>query len=247
MDQALQLHQLLKDLFQWSMENKRYNLATHWAELGASCYKIFLKEIEFRDLMVITKGFSTTRQFRLLEVRASRIRENKATIQAIEEQLTQTGNTQFPSSSQGIDQASSPFPVEDKDTREKQDHLQPKEERVIPKEPKAVGFGERSTQEPEVVLNSSRISSPIHRNITPTQIEHNVVTPESNLNSDALWLQMSQYAEQTQKKLAELKEIHERMKKLTASMDKIVKALQEGHAQLSKASEETKKRLNLVF
>ncbi|MBW0575251.1 hypothetical protein O181_114966 [Austropuccinia psidii MF-1] len=30
-------------------------------------------------------------------------------------------------------------------------------------------------------------------------------------------------------------------------MDKIVKNLQEGHAQLSKASEETNKRLNLVF
>ncbi|MBW0489990.1 hypothetical protein O181_029705 [Austropuccinia psidii MF-1] len=36
MDQALQLHQLLKDLFQWSMENKRFNLASHWAELGTS-------------------------------------------------------------------------------------------------------------------------------------------------------------------------------------------------------------------
>ncbi|MBW0485845.1 hypothetical protein O181_025560 [Austropuccinia psidii MF-1] len=30
-------------------------------------------------------------------------------------------------------------------------------------------------------------------------------------------------------------------------MEKIVKALQEGHAQLSKASEETNKRLNIVF
>ncbi|MBW0586384.1 hypothetical protein O181_126099 [Austropuccinia psidii MF-1] len=37
------------------------------------------------------------------------------------------------------------------------------------------------------------------------------------------------------------------MKELTASKDKIVKTLQEGHAQLSKASEETNKRLNLVF
>ncbi|MBW0589710.1 hypothetical protein O181_129425 [Austropuccinia psidii MF-1] len=37
------------------------------------------------------------------------------------------------------------------------------------------------------------------------------------------------------------------MKELTASMDKIVKALQEGHAQLSKACEETNKRLNIVF
>ncbi|MBW0532745.1 hypothetical protein O181_072460 [Austropuccinia psidii MF-1] len=37
------------------------------------------------------------------------------------------------------------------------------------------------------------------------------------------------------------------MKELTASMDKIVKPLQEGHAQLRKASEETNKTLNLVF
>ncbi|MBW0559940.1 hypothetical protein O181_099655 [Austropuccinia psidii MF-1] len=58
---------------------------------------------------------------------------------------------------------------------------------------------------------------------------------------------MSQYAEKTQKKLSELEASHERMKRLTASMDKIVKPLQEGHSQLSKASEETNKRLNLVF
>ncbi|MBW0466427.1 hypothetical protein O181_006142 [Austropuccinia psidii MF-1] len=37
------------------------------------------------------------------------------------------------------------------------------------------------------------------------------------------------------------------MKTLTASMDKTVKNLQEGHAQLSKASAETNKRLNQVF
>ncbi|MBW0506158.1 hypothetical protein O181_045873 [Austropuccinia psidii MF-1] len=37
------------------------------------------------------------------------------------------------------------------------------------------------------------------------------------------------------------------MKPLTASMEKIFKTLQEGHAQLSKASEETNKRLNQVF
>ncbi|MBW0505218.1 hypothetical protein O181_044933 [Austropuccinia psidii MF-1] len=37
MDQVLQLHQLLKDLFQWSMENNRFNLESHWAELGESC------------------------------------------------------------------------------------------------------------------------------------------------------------------------------------------------------------------
>ncbi|MBW0538300.1 hypothetical protein O181_078015 [Austropuccinia psidii MF-1] len=120
---------------------------------------------------------------------------------------------------------------------QKQDLLQPEEERVRPHDPEAVEFGERSAQKPEVVVNNSRISSPINRNITPTQIAHNVATPESNLNSDALWLQMSQYAEKTQKQFAELETSHQRMKELTASMDKIVKTLQEGHAQLSKACE----------
>ncbi|MBW0496455.1 hypothetical protein O181_036170 [Austropuccinia psidii MF-1] len=110
---------------------------------------------------------------------------------------------------------------------QKQEHLQPEEERVIPYDPEAVGFGKRNAQEPE--------------------IEHNVVTPESNLNSNALWLQIPQFAEKTQKQFSELQASHERMKTLTASMDKIVEALQEGHAQLSKASEETNKRLNLVF
>ncbi|MBW0515204.1 hypothetical protein O181_054919 [Austropuccinia psidii MF-1] len=70
--------------------------------------KICLKEIDFKDLMVITKGWNPTRKFRLLEVRVNRIRENKATIQAIEEQLTQEGRTQIPSGSQGEGQNSSP-------------------------------------------------------------------------------------------------------------------------------------------
>ncbi|MBW0571213.1 hypothetical protein O181_110928 [Austropuccinia psidii MF-1] len=101
---------------------------------------------------------------------------------------------------------------------EKHNLFQSKEERVRPNDPEVVGSGDRSAQEPEVVVNHSRISSPINRNITPTQIEHNAVSPESNLNSDALWLQMSQYADEAS---------HERMKNLTASMDKIFKTLQE--------------------
>ncbi|MBW0478463.1 hypothetical protein O181_018178 [Austropuccinia psidii MF-1] len=58
---------------------------------------------------------------------------------------------------------------------------------------------------------------------------------------------MSQYAEKTLKQFAEVEASHEMMEKLTASMDKIVESLQEGHTQLSKASEETNKTLNLVF
>ncbi|MBW0498467.1 hypothetical protein O181_038182 [Austropuccinia psidii MF-1] len=63
-------------------------------------------------------------------------------------------------------------------TRIQGQNLQPEEERVGPNNPESLGFGERGSQEPEEAVNNSRISSPIDRNITPTQIEHNVVTPE---------------------------------------------------------------------
>ncbi|MBW0519558.1 hypothetical protein O181_059273 [Austropuccinia psidii MF-1] len=130
---------------------------------------------------------------------------------------------------------------------QKQDLFQPKAERFRPNDTEAVRLGERSTQEPEIAVHTSRISSPISRNITPTQIEHDVVSPKSNLKSDALWLKISQFSEQTQNWFAELQASQERMKTLTAFMDKIVKTLQEGHAQLKKAFEETNKRLNQVF
>ncbi|MBW0524270.1 hypothetical protein O181_063985, partial [Austropuccinia psidii MF-1] len=189
MDQVLQLHQLLKDLFQWSMANKRFNLACHWAGLGESFQKICLKEIDFKDLMVITKD----QWPRVTTLHNPRKFLEKKRIQG-----------------------------------QKQDHLQQEEDRVRPNDPEAVGFGERSAQEPEVVVHNSRISRPLNRNITPTEIEHNV-------------------AEKSKKQFEELQASHERMKELTASMDKIVKNLQEGHAQLNKASKETNKRLNLVF
>ncbi|MBW0537878.1 hypothetical protein O181_077593, partial [Austropuccinia psidii MF-1] len=75
MEQVLQLHQLLKDLFQWSMDHKSFNLASHWAELGESYQKICLRKIPFKGLMEITKGWNPTRKLRLLEERATRIRE----------------------------------------------------------------------------------------------------------------------------------------------------------------------------
>ncbi|MBW0533476.1 hypothetical protein O181_073191, partial [Austropuccinia psidii MF-1] len=49
------------------MDNKRFNLASHWEELAASCQKICLREISSKELMEITKGWNPTRQFRLLE------------------------------------------------------------------------------------------------------------------------------------------------------------------------------------
>ncbi|MBW0468772.1 hypothetical protein O181_008487 [Austropuccinia psidii MF-1] len=81
------------------MDKKRFNLACHWEEIGASCQKICPKEIYFKDFVVITKGCTPTRQFRLLEVRENRIKKNKATIKGIEEQLTQTGKASHHSGS----------------------------------------------------------------------------------------------------------------------------------------------------
>ncbi|MBW0524393.1 hypothetical protein O181_064108 [Austropuccinia psidii MF-1] len=90
------------------MDNKSFNLASHWEELGASFQKICLKDIPCKDLMVITKGWNPTRKFRLLEERETRIRESQATIQAIEEQVNQKGPTMILSGSQGVDQPNSP-------------------------------------------------------------------------------------------------------------------------------------------
>ncbi|MBW0527931.1 hypothetical protein O181_067646 [Austropuccinia psidii MF-1] len=58
--------------------------------------------------MVITKGLYCTRQFKLLEERATRIRENHSTLKAIEERLNQTGPTLIPEGSQGVDHPNSP-------------------------------------------------------------------------------------------------------------------------------------------
>ncbi|MBW0465274.1 hypothetical protein O181_004989 [Austropuccinia psidii MF-1] len=110
MDLALQLHQLLKDPFQWSMEKKRFNLASHWAGLEASFQIICLKEIPFKDLMEITKGWNPTRKLRLLGERATRIRENQTTIHSMEEKLNQTGPILIPSGSQGVDQTPLQWP-----------------------------------------------------------------------------------------------------------------------------------------
>ncbi|MBW0485374.1 hypothetical protein O181_025089 [Austropuccinia psidii MF-1] len=103
----------------FSMEHGQQEVQTS-IPLGrtwASFQKICLKEIDFKDLMVITKGWNITRQFRLLEVRENRIRDIQATIQAIEEQLTQTGHTQILSGSQGVGQTRSPVAPHHSGTR----------------------------------------------------------------------------------------------------------------------------------
>ncbi|MBW0521152.1 hypothetical protein O181_060867 [Austropuccinia psidii MF-1] len=53
---------------------------------------------------------------------------------------------------------------------QKQDLFQTNAERFRPNDPEAVGLGERSTQEPELSVHPSRISSPINRNIPPLRL-----------------------------------------------------------------------------
>ncbi|MBW0465121.1 hypothetical protein O181_004836 [Austropuccinia psidii MF-1] len=143
--------------------------------------------------MVITKGWNPNKQFKLLEEREARIRENDATVQAIEEQLNQTKPTLVPSGPQGVDQPNSPVASHHSGNRRsvgkshhysqpqvvfrgrqgykgKKDFFQPQAERVRPNDGEAVGFGEISTQEPETVVNTSRISSPINRNLPPLRM-----------------------------------------------------------------------------
>ncbi|MBW0482074.1 hypothetical protein O181_021789 [Austropuccinia psidii MF-1] len=97
--------------------DKRFNLASHWAELGAGFHKICLKEITFKYIMVITKGWNPNRKFKLLDERQARISEIQATIQAIEEQLNHKEHTLIPSGSQIVDQPNSPVASNHSGTR----------------------------------------------------------------------------------------------------------------------------------
>ncbi|MBW0485066.1 hypothetical protein O181_024781 [Austropuccinia psidii MF-1] len=238
MDHVLQLRQLLKDLFQWRMDNERFNPASHSKECGASFQNIYLKEIDFKELCKSPMvGTPPGNSFRLTRSRPNQLSSS----------FTPFRNQHISGQESTFFTIPGSFQEQIRIQGQKQDIIQPKAEEGRPSDSEAVGLGEQSIQEPEIVVHSSRISSPINRNIMPTQIEHNVVTPKSNLNSDALWLQISQSSEKTQNQFAELPASHEMMKILTACMVKIVKTLQEGHSHLSKAFEETNKSLNQVF
>ncbi|MBW0551018.1 hypothetical protein O181_090733 [Austropuccinia psidii MF-1] len=201
LDQVLQLHQLLKDLFQWSMNNKRFNMESHWEELRASCQKICLKEIDFRHLMVMTKGCNPTRKRTTDPDRkySDSFRLKRMIPKQLSSGFTSFRNKQISGQESTFFTIPAIFQEKRRMKGQKQGHLVSKEERVRHNDPEAVGFDERSVQEPEVAAHNSRFRSPINRNMNPTHIEHHVVTPKSNLNTDSLWLQMSQYAEKTQK------------------------------------------------
>ncbi|MBW0507982.1 hypothetical protein O181_047697 [Austropuccinia psidii MF-1] len=238
MDQVLQVYQLLKDLFQCRMDSKRFNLSSHWAELGASFQNICIKDIYYKDLMVITKGWNPTKQRT-----ADPDRAYSDSFKLARSSPNQLSSSFTPFRHQQISCQELPFFTIPGSFREKtriqgqkQDLFQEKAERVRPKKTESVGLGERSTQEQEIVVNTSRISSATNRNITPSWTEHNVVTPESNLNSDKPWLQMSLFSVKTQESLDDFQKLNETFQRNVILQEAIIKAIQESCSQLSKAS-----------
>ncbi|MBW0530541.1 hypothetical protein O181_070256 [Austropuccinia psidii MF-1] len=223
------------------MDKKKSKLTSHLEELGEGFQKICLKEIPFKDLIIITKGWNPNRKFYLLKERPASIRENQATIQAIDETVNKKEHTMIPSYLQG-------FPGEEKDKRAEQNFFQPEEERVRTTSPEAVEIGKRSTEETDIVVNTShRISTPTIRNAILTQNKHIVVKTESNINSNALLLQMYQFPEQAKKEFERLHEKISRLQEVNTLKPKTINNFQEDYNKLSKASEKTKKRLNNVL
>ncbi|MBW0468515.1 hypothetical protein O181_008230 [Austropuccinia psidii MF-1] len=95
-------------------------------------------------------------------------------------------------------------------------------------------------------FNQRKKERPRIRNDIFTQIKHNVVIPESTISSNTLWLQLSQFVEQTQKELERIHENISRLQEVDTLQTKTIHNLQENYTKLGKASEETKRRLNLV-
>ncbi|MBW0471788.1 hypothetical protein O181_011503 [Austropuccinia psidii MF-1] len=187
------------------------------------------------------------------------------------EQLNQAEHTLISSGSQGVTQPDSPVASWNSGTsisvaksnhssqslvvsrgrqgsKGKNDFFQPEAEGVRPNDPEAFGIGEKSTQDPEIAVNTpDRVSSPPIINIIPTQNEHSFGTPESNMKINLMWLKRSQYTEQTQEKFEKLHEKNLTLQELLTLQKTTIHNLQEDYTKLSKASEETKIRLNKAF
>ncbi|MBW0489772.1 hypothetical protein O181_029487 [Austropuccinia psidii MF-1] len=172
-----------------------------------------------------------------------------------------TGNpTRLPSGftplrHQQISNQESPyFPIPDRIKERKrvigqeQVFFQLEAERVRSYDPEIVGPVARSTKKKQTVVNTSNAaSSPKIRNDISTQMKQNVVIPVSTISSTTLWLQFSQFVEQTQKEFERLHESISRLQKLYTLQTKTIHTLQEDYTELSKALEDTKIRLNKVL
>ncbi|MBW0495435.1 hypothetical protein O181_035150 [Austropuccinia psidii MF-1] len=152
------------------------------------------------------------------------------------------------------DQQSPYFPIQDRIQERKriigqeQKFFQPEGERVRSYDPEIVGPVARSTKKQQTVINTSNAaSSPMITNDISTQMKQNVVIPESTIISNNLWLQFSQFLEQTQEEFERLHERISRLQEVYTLQTKTIHTLQEDYTELYKASEDTKRRLNDVL
>ncbi|MBW0490706.1 hypothetical protein O181_030421 [Austropuccinia psidii MF-1] len=158
MDQVLQLHQILKDPFQCSIDNKRFNLVSSWAELGASFQKIYLKEIDFKDLMVITKGWNCTRKRTAEPDRAypDSFRLTRSIPNQLSSGFTTFRNQQISDQESLFSTIAGSFQEKTRIQGQKQDLFQPNAERVRPNDPEAVGLGDRRARSQAVLTPTAR-------------------------------------------------------------------------------------------
>ncbi|MBW0580436.1 hypothetical protein O181_120151 [Austropuccinia psidii MF-1] len=131
------------------MDNKRFNMASHWAELRASFQKICLKEIDFKDLVDKGKSIHYPSYRRTSDpdraysdsFRLTRSRPNQ-----LSSGFTPFRNQQISGQELPFFTIPGSFQQKTRKQGKKQDLLQPEEERVRPHDPEVVGFGERSAQ-----------------------------------------------------------------------------------------------------
>ncbi|MBW0530779.1 hypothetical protein O181_070494 [Austropuccinia psidii MF-1] len=78
-------------------------------------------------------------------------------------------------------------------------------------------------------------------------MKHNVVIPESTISSNTLWLKFAQFVEQTQKEFERLCESISSLQEVYTLQTESINTLKEAYTEFSKASEDTKRRLNQVL
>ncbi|MBW0567230.1 hypothetical protein O181_106945 [Austropuccinia psidii MF-1] len=120
-----------------------------------------------------------------------------------------------------------------------QDFFQPEAERVRSYDAEIVGPVSRSTKKQQTAVNTYNSTSiPKIRNDISTQTKHNIVIPESTLSSNTLWLQFSQFSEQTQKEFERLCESISRLQMVDTLQTKTIHTFQKDYTESYKASED---------
>ncbi|MBW0470818.1 hypothetical protein O181_010533 [Austropuccinia psidii MF-1] len=99
----------------------------------------------------------------------------------------------------------------------------------------------------KAVNTPDKINNPTITNDIPTQNEHSVVTPESSISRNELWLKIYKFAQKTQKEFEILHESIFRLKEVDKLQTKNFHTLQEDYTKLIRVSETTNRKLKQVL